>query len=143
MSIDERIAKRLELLNDTGWRAALTIFSGDLLADNGLVWAWIDLDRRTIYIEDLLWEYGVLSGGEQRMVRLALSLFNQDLEVNLYRNLAGLDEDNEQLAAAAVLAFIQRPVELRADIRMAIVKALQEKPVRKPRQSTRPVEAQR
>jgi hypothetical protein len=98
--------QRLTLLEDAGWRALLTIFSGDLLRDRGEVWNYIDLERRTIHIEKLLHATGVLSGGEKRLVELALSLFNHDQQVNLYKVLGGLDEQNAQLALDAIGTFL-------------------------------------
>lgn len=97
--------QRFELLKDAGWRAALTIFSGELLRDRGEVWAHIDLDARSIYIEQLLYDSGVLSGGERRLVDLALSLFNQQHNVNLCYALMGLDEETTALAEDAVRNF--------------------------------------
>lgn len=130
------IHHRLELLHDAGWRAALTIFSSPLLAHRGEVWASIDLDERSIDMEKLLFESGVLSGGEQRMVDLALSLFNQQRHINLWKILAGLDEENAELAADAVRNFSAGPMGL-SPLKHgeAIRKVLAEKPVRRRKQS--------
>lgn len=98
-------AERFELLKDAGWRSALTIFTGELLCDRGEVWAYIDLERRTIDIEGMLDACGPLSGGEGRLVRLALSLFTTGQDVNLWHLLAGLDEQNTALAEDAVRNF--------------------------------------
>jgi len=118
---------RLTLLRDSGWRAALTIFCSPLLGDRGEVWNSIDLESRTIHIENMLDACGAMSGGEQRLVKLALSLFNQQIEVNLWKTLAGLDEANGQVAVDAVAAFNGGPLR-QAD---AIRKVLLTRPIRK------------
>jgi hypothetical protein len=132
MSQQERIAQRLELLKDAGWRAALTIFSGELLHDRGEVWNHIDLDTRSIYIEQLLDNAGVLSGGERRLVDLALSLFNQRQNVNLWWALSGLDEETTALAEDAICNFSgPYSANWKGEYRRAadILKVLEEKPV--------------
>lgn len=134
MSQPERIDQRMELLKDAGWRAALTIFSGELLRDRGEVWAHIDLERQSIYIEDMLHDCGGLSGGEDRLVRFALSLFTTGQTVCLYQILSGLDEENLELVEDAVRNFsgsfgLHWTGELlRED---AIRQVLADKPVRK------------
>jgi hypothetical protein len=104
---EQRIREqRLELLKDAGWRALLTIFCGDLLRDRGEVWNCIDLERRSIQIEKLLYSYGVLSGGEKRLVDIALSFFNRDHKVNLYSATSGLDDENSRLVVDALETFL-------------------------------------
>lgn len=58
-------------------------------------WWWIDVDQMT---ED---NYGALSGGETRLLRIAASLLGGP-PVDLSRNLAGLDREHLQLVLAAV-----------------------------------------
>src|SRR6266446_5535950 len=134
MTDDERIAQRVELLKDAGWRALLTIFCGDLLRDRGEVWNSIDLESRSIDIEKLLYATGVLSGGEKRLIDIALSLFNQHREVNLYRVLSNLDEENSQLVIDAIGTFLFPDVRMFRGNETAIQKVLLKKPVRRRRE---------
>lgn len=58
-------------------------------------WWWIDVEQMT---ED---NYGALSGGETRLLRIAASLLGGP-PVDLSRNLAGLDREHLQLVLAAI-----------------------------------------
>lgn len=58
-------------------------------------WWWIDVDQMN---ED---NYGALSGGETRLLRIAASLLGGP-PVDLSRNLPGLDREHFQLVLAAV-----------------------------------------
>lgn len=58
-------------------------------------WWWIDADQMT---ED---NYGALSGGDTRLLRIAASLLGGP-PVDLSGNLAGLDREHLQLVLAAV-----------------------------------------
>ena len=131
MTDDQIKEQRLELLKDPGWRALLTIFCGILLRRNELVWKHVDLEARSIDIEKLLDDAGVLSGGEKRMVNIALSLFSHGCEVNLYRVLSNLDEENAQLVIDAIGTFLFPDVTMFRGNETAIQKVLVEKPVRK------------
>lgn len=62
---------------------------------NGESGAWLDADRIT---EDSI---GVLSGGQQRMLRIAASLLGGE-PVNLYEDVPGLDRDHLTLVLAAI-----------------------------------------
>lgn len=60
-----------------------------------LGWWWIDVGQMT---ED---NYGALSGGETRLLRIAASLLDGP-PVDLSRNIAGLDREHAQLVLAAI-----------------------------------------
>ncbi len=58
-------------------------------------WWWVDVEQMT---EE---NYGGLSGGEMRLLRIAASLLG-GASVSLYENIAGLDRDQVQLVLAAI-----------------------------------------
>lgn len=58
-------------------------------------WWWIDVERMT---EE---NFGALSGGETRLLRIAASLLGGQ-PVDLSRNLAGLDREHLQLVLATI-----------------------------------------
>ncbi len=116
--------ERLSLLKDTGWRCALTVFTSELLCGRGEVWRHVDLDERSIYIEEMLSDCGVLSSGERALVEFGLSLFNQDRSINLYDILCGLDNNCFAIACDAIVnfgAYGGAPIRRLASIQKALL----------------------
>ena len=58
-------------------------------------WWWVDVDQLT---PD---QFGMLSGGEQRVLRIAASLLGGE-PVSLYETLPGIDGEQFQLVQAAI-----------------------------------------
>ena len=133
----DRYHRRLGLLQDPGWRAALTIFTGALLKERNEVWTHIDLEGQVIHIDDMLEDCGALSGGEQRMIRLAVSLFTTERPVDLWSTLAGLVVPNGRLAVDAIQNFLVPDVgEMPRETVARILECFQNVPPRPPRHDT-------
>ena len=93
------------LWKDAGWRGALTILLGSpLLANDGRVWQYVDLDREEIHFTQMLKD-GTFSSGERTLLEIAASLFNQTRTVNLWRAFGRLDERCTKLAITAICNF--------------------------------------
>lgn len=88
------------------WRAALMILTSDAFATDGRVWQHVDLDKQSIYFSKMLTD-GTFSGGEQRLLQIAASLFSQQHQINLWTALGYLDENNAAIALAAMHTFIE------------------------------------
>ncbi len=100
---DPKLTERL--LGDPAWRAVLVIFDSLWFRNSKAVWGRVDLQRGSIDFDEIL-KHG-WSGGERRLLRIAASLFNQDLEINLWASFAGLDEHGSLVAIRAIAEFAE------------------------------------
>ena len=101
MGNDERIA---ELFRERDWRAVLTILQSRLFERDSRVWDHVDLIKRDIDFHRIL-EDATFSGGERRLLRIAASLFSTWMEINLWHELGGLDEEHTTVALRAISAY--------------------------------------
>lgn len=88
--------------------AAMIILTSRMFNGDGRVWRHVDLDAGRIRFKKILNDY-TFSGGQRRMLRIAASLFNQQFDVNLWRDLGGLDDHNTTIVLKAIAAYCRRP----------------------------------
>jgi hypothetical protein len=101
--------RRVQAFADSGpdCRAALIILTSSMFNRDGRVWRYVDVDAGRIQFKKILRDY-TFSGGQRRMLRVAASLFNQEFNVNLFRDLAGLDDYNTTIVLKAIHAYCRR-----------------------------------
>src|SRR5437773_12470756 len=88
------------------WRATLMILTS-VFPEDLRVWRHVNLDREEIAFKKILAD-GTFSAGEQILLSVAASLFNQEERVNLRELFNRLDEKNTALVLTAIQSFCKR-----------------------------------
>lgn len=88
-------------------RAALIILTSPMFRGDPRVWRHVDLDHHRTHFTKIL-TGGGWSHGQYRMLKIAASLFNHRLKINLYEVLRGLDHWNETIVLQAICALLGR-----------------------------------